>query len=592
MPSTSIINGLTNWVPGVEVVSEVINAGPGVIPGFTHGVVVGEAYEGHPRDATASQYDDEVGLTPFSKHATDNSVADYYGNGCYLHAAMIYAKKAGLPRADFVAINALTRANVVATSTGPVNQLNIFPKKFGAPAGWTKIKFASSILTITPVKHFSLLNSNASTSSKRIILKGHNPTEWVRVGMTVSIGHNTATQVEELVVAAKGDYYDSNGQIVYWVDFTAAPATAYATATYAMIVEYDTVKEEVSGALTTAQAVNDWINQNSVILGSSPHDDFTDAALLALSSAVRLLEGATTWGAVTVGTSPAQTAADYTAFVTALLASEFDAFVLREGYIPRIWLATTADSASHGHMVTLADQLRVEGKPIQIYTGALYTSDSLTAGDATDLLFRSAALNSQEIYLCGGQVDRLDPFISIAGQCFGYKVRGGVGENLTQNTLHYTHIGRKWDETNTGELTSLHRLGVITYRAALRVSTPRFVISQDINTLQIRTYVANTGTNDSGYGVWRLRQDYIDHVLALLIEDFQLGGRSVDRDSLAAVILTRGGRILAPHLRTDLTITSLAGSASGTGWNLQCNVEQPPIPDFFSVRVQSSIGGA
>lgn len=593
MPATSIINGQTIWVPGVEVLSKVVLDGPGPTPSFTHGFMLGEAYEGRPRNAASTQYDSETPVKPWTLQRTSSGVGDYYGAGCDLHTAMVYAKRCGLPQTHVVAVNALTRASVVATSTGPVNQLYIFPRKWGAPAGWTKVQFASNILTITPVKHFALLSADASTSSKRVFLKGHKPHEWVRVGQSLDIGDNTAGDVETLTVADKGQYLDANGQWVYWVEFTAAPGTAYATSSYAAIVEYDTNGAEVSTALTTAQAVNDWVNTYSEYLGSAPHDDFTNAALLAVSSAARILD-ISAWGTVTAGTSPAQTASDYSAFVTAWLAGDFDDFVATEGIRPRIFHAGTGDATAHSNLLSLVQEMRTIGSPIQIYTGARYTDTSLTAGDATDLTYRARTLNSQDVYLCGGQVDRLAPYLSIGGQAFGYKVAGGVGENITQNTLFYEFIGRRWDEINSGELTSLHRQGVITYRLARRVAAPRFVISQDINTLQNRAVVANESDSTSGYGVWRLRQDYHDFIVAFLIEEYQLGGNSVDRDSLAATILQRGNRILAPHLRsgTRLTINSLTANASGTGWVVNCNTTQPPIPDFFSVTINAIVGSA
>lgn len=593
MPATSIINGQTIWVPQVEVATKVVQDGAGEAPGFTHGVILGEAFEGHPFGASASQYDDEVELRDHLLQQTSTATADYYGYGSGLHVAMLYAKKCGLPRAHVAAVNALTRANIVAQSTsGPTDELNIFPRKWGAPAGWTKIKFASNVLTITPVKHFALLSANASTSSKRIYLKGYKPHEWVRVGQTLSIGHNTATEVETLVVAAKGAYLDANKQWVYWIDFTAAPSAAYATATYAMIVEYDTV-EEVSTSLTTGQAVNDWLNNYSAVLASSPHDDFTNAALIAVSSATRLIDLAATWGTATAGTSPVQAASNYSAYTTAMLAGGYDTFVEQEQILPRIYLAVTGDATSHANLLVLAQELRIIGRPIQIYTGARYTDVSLTAGDATDLTYRARTLNSQEVYLAAGQVDRLDPYLSFAPQCFGYKVAGGVGENLTQNVLFYEHIGVRWDEINSGQLTSLHRQGVITYRLAYYNTSPRYVISQDINTLQNRAVVANESDSTSGYGVWRLRQDYHDYVIAFLITTSQLGANSVDRDSFASMLLTRANRILAPHIRsgTKVTINSIAANASGTGWVASVNTEQPPIADFFSVTVNARVGG-
>lgn len=588
MPANSIINGQPIWVPGVEVVSKVVSDLPGLTPNFVVPVVLGEAYEGHALGSPALQYSSETTLSPFYYSRTSTGVASYFGPSSDMAAAAAYAHKVpGYPGAYYCAINTLTRTSVIVTSTGPVNQFTLYARKFGAIGGWTKVKFASNIFTITPPKNYAFLSANASTGSKRMYFKGYKPIDWVREGMTVSVGDFTATQVESLVVDKKGSYPDSNGQLVWWVDFTTAPAAAYATADYGAIVEYDT-KSEVSPACTTAQAAIDWLNSYSLILGAHVHADFTNAALIAVSSAVRMFELGATWGTMTAGTSVAQTTANWTTFATDFLATEHDAFIEQYGVMPRLVHALTSSSTNHATLRDLAATLRTAGKPIQVYTGCTYTDVFPTAGDDTDPTFRAGVLNSQDIYLCAGKVDRLHPYISLAGQVFGHKVAGGVGHNCTEDTLYKEgDVGKKWDEAVSGQLTRLHRLGVITYRLSSKSGTPRYVISQDINTLQVRTVVANTGTNDSGYGVWRLRQDYIEFVLASLTTDNSLGQDSIDRDALAASLLTRGDKILSRHLAAPLAITSITANSSGTGWDVTCNTQQPPLSDFFSIVVNA-----
>lgn len=599
MPATSIINGQTVWVPQVEVATDVVSDEAGVTPTFLTGVVMGQSWEGTPYNAASTQLSDEEPAVPFRLCGTSSAVAEHYGPYSPMHVATAYAKKAKLPPCYFVSMSSLVRARVIATSTGPVNQAYIYPKKWGAPGGWTKIKFASSILTVTPVRNYALLSANASTSSKRIYLKGDAatgvpPNSWLRVGMTIDIGHNTATEKESLTVAEFGQDLDSNGQTRYWVDLSAAPATAYATSTYAMIVEYEpstSSRIEVSGTLSTAQAVIDWIKANSLLLGASPHADFTDAALIAVNSAARILDLGSTWGTVVAGTSPAPTTSDYTTFVTSLLATEYDAFVERTGVMPRLFLVLDSATAVHAAIATLTTELAALGRDIQVYTGCGYTDTVVAATDSTSPVWRAQQLNSQDIYIAAGKLDRLAPYLSLASQAFGYKMSGGVGFDLCQKGLYYGRIDRKWDEINSSELTSLHKYGVITYRLAHQSATPRFVISQDINTLQVRNLVANEQTNDSGYGVWRLRMIYINWVLAQLITDSQLGGRSISAPTIQSILIDRGNNILfrGGHLVEPLTISSI-DLVAGTTWEIVCNTQPPGIANFFAITNRARVG--
>jgi len=588
MPIVSLIDGTTLWVPQVQTVSTIESSLSGPTPTFLVPIIVAGAYEGHHWDAAADQGTSETLLRSARLTITDSDTAAYYGWGSDIHVAMRYAKLHGLPRAYTIAVNDLARGNVVVTSAGPVNEINLYPLKWGAAAMWTKIQFtiaATNVISIFPIKHFTLLSANASLTSTRIQLKGWKATSWLRVGMSIDIGHNTATEVETLTIADFGSELDANGQITYWAELSAAPAVAYATASFAMIVEYlDLATATEFAAVTDSQGLLDWINANSQYLGASETANFTGTVPIAQPVAVRMLEAGAIWGAVTPGESPDAVTGDFNGLIPFLDASEWDAFLVTEGIVPYIFLICDSDFDVHGNWRNWAIARRVAGTPVQIYTGMAYTDVAVATITA-----RAQAMNSQELYLCAGRMDRLHPYLSLAGAVFGRKVAGGVGHNITQDDLIYENILLPWNETTSGELTTLHRLGVITYRMVPRKG--RYVISQDINTHQNRETIWDTQNNASGYGVPRVRMDFVNATLQTLAENTQLGADRVDPESVAAVLLTQGNKLLFPaHLKVPLTIRSTAIGPTGTEIITAPEVTLLDLVDFIQLDIRTIVG--
>lgn len=584
MPYVIAPDGTAKYIPGVYTGLTVISDLPGPLPEFHIPVLVGTADEGHPFDANDNKYASEASFQSARLCRTTAAVESYFGRGSPLATAMRYAKRHGLPFAYVIAVNALTRASVIATSSGPVNEAYVFAKKFGAPGGYIKVAYGSNQLTVTPVKRFSKLTATPATTAKRIYVTDNS---WISVGQTLTIGDNDSAAVTK-VVAGTGYDFDSAGQKRFWIDLTATIGTAFAIADDAMVVEYGTAI--VSPTFTRGQEAIDWLNDTAACpLGAHPHANFSDA--LWVTQAAGLLKELATWATATAGESPASTSGQHDDLITRLDASEWDNFLLVNGTIPQAWCVIDGSSTVHGAWRDWATAKRTEGYPVSITVGTEWGDTELDAGDDTDPKHRAAALNSEDVMLCVGGLDYLDAYLSFGPAVWGRRIGGGLNHNLTNDELVFEAVEKKWDERNAGELTALCRAGVVTQR--LRTAgRPSFVVSEGLSTLQNNASVWNTGTNDTCLVQQRDLADFALRVFSDDLDGTIVGADGVDRDAVIAVLKARADLSLFPkgYIRS-FAITSVARNDGGSGWDVVPSVSFPTPTDFVTVDLQVHIGG-
>jgi hypothetical protein len=441
MPSIITPLGRMAYVPGVYSGFDVVSDLPGALPDFQVPIVLAEAEEGYPYDVRSSQEQHE-NLTPWKNLGTSSAAAVWFGLDSDLAVAFAYAKKHGLPQAYCVAMNALTRAKILVTSAGPVNEMTIMPQKYGAPGNWIAIRWASGVMEVTPLAHYSRLVANAGVGDTRIYLRDNS---WVEVDTEIELGSNTVAKITKTVVALGTDL-DADGQILYWVEFDSALASGLNTADYALAFSYDDTKTETSPTFGAGegQLLLDWLQNESEFLNGTKHLNFTGTLPIAVAASTPLKDIAV-WGAVTQGTTPAMTASDHSDFITLLDASESDLFALENSSVHQAFLVVDGSSTVHASWRDWAIAKRQEGYAVSITTGARWGDVVVGAGDDTDPVYRAGVLNSQDVALCAGGLDRLDAYLSYAPAVFGRRIERGIPHNLTNDDLLYGEVEVQWD---------------------------------------------------------------------------------------------------------------------------------------------------
>ncbi len=586
MPSFDF-GGRVRYVPGVYGLQRVQSDQAGAAPEFHVPVMLVGAPEGHPYNAdTAGKAVQETPFTPFKLCKTSTAAETYFGPDSDAAIAMRWAKKHGLPYAYICCMAALTRAYVIVNSTGPILQYKLLPRKWGAPANHIMVKIVSgTTITFTPPKRYSMVTTNIGTTDTRIYVKDNS---WVRIGMTLTIGSNTATNVTKTVLTV-GTELTSTGQKRPYIDLSATVGTAYTTATYAIVLEYDTANAEVSTALANAQAQVDWINTNSKLFIAVKESTFTNPSAVIAQATSVVLKDLAAWEAVSKGTSPAPAAADYTTWVTLMDATQYDAFLQREGVRPQIYNVIDSSATIHGTIRDWALDKRAEGQAVAAITGTAWGDVVINASDSTDPGFRAVALDSQDMQICAGGLDKVAAYLSLSPAVFGLRVAGGLGHNLTNDKLLYTEVERVWDERNSGELTYLCKKGVTTYKIA--GSSPfRYVVCEGLSTLQNNANGWNTVTNDTPLVMQRDMADYTDLVVIGGLDGEQLGADNISKDTLAACVRKRAqSKLVGRGLMTAFTITSIVPASNGAGWELEWGGDFVKTTDFIGVTTNIQI---
>lgn len=579
MPRFIDPNGLAQHVPGVYTRINVRRDLPGPLPEFLIPIMVSDAVEGHPYDADSSKQDDEDPYHAFTLMVSSGDTAEYFGRQSDAFRAMRSAKRHGLPFCWVITACALTRASIIASSgSQAVNEAILYPLKWGAPGGHIKLKSASGDnIEITPVANYAMLTADAGTSDTRIYVKGN---EWVSDGQSITIGDNSAANTA-YTVKTSGSSLDSNGQEVFWIDLTTSLSTAVTVAAYAIALEYDENGTEVSETYTAdiGQSIIDWVKENSQYIGATAQGTFTSASLDALAAATAIKD-ISAWSTAVVGTSPASTTARHNTLITAFDSSIWDDFLQTEQAVPRSFCVTDENSAVQQAWRDWAVARRTAGEAISIDFGTAWGDHVLNAVDDTNPIVRAAALNNQDCALWANGLDRMAAAISLCPAAWALRVAGGVGHNLTEDDLVYSHIERKWNERGAKELTALHKGGVGTIR--LSGSAPyNYVISQGLNTYQTNTQDWNESTATTPLIMQRDMADFVDRAFKETMYASELGEDEVNPTSIGASLNRTRLQLIAAGRITDGRINSITLDASGNGYNVDWAVRLPKTADFI-----------
>jgi hypothetical protein len=583
MPANETPNGLMVYVPGVYSRVDVVSDLPGALPPFQVPFVIGSADEGIPYDVASKAYAHEV-LPWWRLTGTATKTREVYGPDCDLSTGMVYAKRHGLPAAYTVCLSPLTRATILVTSTGPVSQFTIAARSFGAAGGHIKLSLDTGALTVTPVKRYSFLTEDASSGDTRIYVRDNS---WITEGLTVTIGDNAGADAD-YEVASTGSSLSPTGQIVRWVELTTSLAADCDVAQYGLVCIHDEARMEAPDAFTTGQEMLDWIQGSSKYLEANKHANFTDVVPINVATATAFKD-ITAWGTRVDGTSPAAGLSDYQAFIAQMDASGWDEFAEAEQVLPQAFLALSADSEVHAELRDWAGAKRSEGYPISVITGCDWGDIVVSATDDTSPVFRARALNSQDIALVAGGMDYLAAFLSTAAAVFGRRLGAGIPHNLTNDSLLYGTLETRWDERGNGELTSLLKAGVITYR--LSQSAPyRFVVAQGISTLQANLSSWNVTTKDTCLLMQRDLADDVDRALKEDLSSQQVGADRVTAATVAATVLRRLQLLVKKGKILGFTISSVTLNAGATGYDVAWSVRLPQTIDFINLVTQIQIG--
>lgn len=273
----------------------------------------------------------------------------------------------------------------------------------------------------------------------------------------------------------------------------------------------------VSPQITTLDACVTWINAYaSKYFSAVKHE--------AASNLPDDFDGAfSTTSNYSAGTNPAPTATDYDNIIAALPQW------IEENDI-RLICPVVNESGSNQHAIYLAFRdlavtQRNNGKPIQLIVGGLTGDISLSAGDTTDLTFRSAAYNSQDMILVAPGIDSLDPYKTSAPAVLGMLNGNAIAHNLTRDAVVASTLETKFTDTN---LESLITAGVLTFT----YNKSGFYVCKGVNTMQDNDETWNVSSKSTPLPMQRAIADYILKYFREDLENTFIGADGVTKNKI------------------------------------------------------------
>jgi hypothetical protein len=583
MPQIVDPSGQIQTVPGVYTEIRATSNGPGPLPEFLVPVMVVDSYSGFPSNwiSASDRFTDETSRLPFILTTDSGGAKRAFGDGCDMVRAFNVAKLHGLPRAYCISAGKLVRWSIIVTSTGPVNQFTIGGYYWGFPAGWTKIKFASSIFSYSVPEKLSKITANVSSGATRIYVDRN---DWVVENQTLELGDNDSVN-ESVVVLGKGTETNSDGTFKPYIDLTAATSAAYTTSAYAAIALYGTnVVTSSAFASGEGQKLIDWINANGgTALRAQRHASFTGALPIAVSS-LTPMKDISGWGTRTLGTSPSASASDIQDFLDDLDERLYEDFEDAVKAPPRAFFFGTSDATAHANISTWLRAQRAlgTGAYASAIVGCAWGDTVLSASDSTSPIYRARQLNNQDMRLVACGADGIGANLSRAPAVFGLYIGGGVGHNLTfDQFLGFTVDEKRWS-LKGGDIDKLCRGGVISYLLKTISGASTKLLTQGLNTLQSNAATWNPSDGTTPFIHQRDLADYIDVAVKTDCVNLVVG-QEVDINDVSALANARLQRLGSDGFLASYTINSIERNAEANGWNIDYSVGLPGVTDYVSI---------
>jgi len=578
MPQFTTPDGRAVYVPGVYSFVRAVSGTPTPLPEFHTPILVGSAPQGIPYTAKAEREAHET-FNPWTYFGTNTAAAAVMGQSRDAEAvqAAEWAARAGHEGSFFINIAPLVRGNVVCPSTGPVAELNVFPRLFGAPPTFIKLKWTSGgVVEVVPLKRFTAV-TEAFSSGTRIYVADNS---WAVPGLAMELGDNDTTNVAA-VVSGSGEETLASGQKRYWIDLASSVTVTLTLADHPYAVVYDTTAAETATGITTTAQFFTWARYTSRLLDCTKTGTYTGAAPLAYLASATPLKQISTWGTVTPGESPAASATDYADLITLLDAGMYDDFALAEGRLMRAFFIGTSSSTAHASFATWARSMRTRRRPVSVTAGCGWGDVVVAATDDTSPVFRARALDNQDFSLVANGMSYLGAHLTRAAFVWGARCAGGVGHNLTGDAYPIEPNEVTWNEDGLGQLTSLTRAGVITNRLRYD-NAKRYVVQQGISTYQTNVQAWDTAANAS---CLVMQRDLADAIDAAMLDALgaQQGADGVDPDSIRSVMVAKLGQIgdRGWVVAGTARVLSVTEDDSGAGYNVTWTAKPLRTVDFI-----------
>lgn len=415
------LQGKTFVIPGAYAIINIINQGGNVIPAFNVLVIIGAQRKGIPYTAgvgappamTADRF-----ILPVADLATAKSMYGEEGDS-EVTTAIKYAKAAGAGTVYVLGVRPTTPVSLgqVQNATPVVALLiDTVGKVYGAEASDITLTIAASVHTIIPPKNVTFLSANGGAADVTINV---NNVRTYKTGDVVNIVSNAQGMIQRTV--------DSVNPTAKTITFTAVLGAAYNTADYAHIYQPAPESQEVSPALTTVTAVQNWY-LTSKYLNAVPQAGIALMPTTLAKTAIGLLTGAT------MGTTPAVQAGDWQAVCDNFQRWNEEFAIINKAYM-RILNFVTSDSGNHAAAVAMATSTRRNNKPVQIVTGCALGDYLLDTGNAANPIKRIFNLNTDEIQLAGFGGDGLAAYLSYGPWLAGLRAANAVNHNQTADIL-------------------------------------------------------------------------------------------------------------------------------------------------------------
>ena len=502
------LDGKSFFVPGAFAVTKILQLGGQNLPVFNVGVIIGKQMKGAPytqgTGSTPAQTAD-LFIQPYSD--ANDLIADYGDEGdCDITAFFNQAKKQGAGTVFVLGGAPTTKmSGGVVPNAEAVTAITVASRGFGAQFNDIQLTIAASVHTIIPPKNVTFLSADSGT------------------GTTISVKNVKPYHVGETIYLVDNAYAAPVAKVIDGIDtlnsaltlHTAVAASAL-VANYARIFQMDTDNQEVSGALTTVPAVQNFYatsaNLSAVCAAGISLMPVTLAATFVgdLTSAIK-------------ATSPAMTATDWQA-IAAAFPRWNEEFAIANKFYMRVIGLVTSDAANQASFSALAVSMRTNGRPVAIVTGA-----ALSVADAS-VPALTLALNSDDVQFAARGLDGVAAYKSLAGQLFGIRLANSVAHNQTNDEIVCSTVEKAYSQLDAA-LTTLCNAG-----AVVPVMTKTgYKVSQGLTTYQDHSTTFNPASRKTYLVMCR---DLADFSLRATLEvlDAQVGADGVTAPVLSAVV--------------------------------------------------------